>query len=261
MAATCQLLAATTGPGQAASRKEPKMSTESAGAPVALVTGADKGIGLETARRLAGAGYRVYLTARSSERGQAAAATVGARFLELDVTSGESVRHAVGSFEQAEGHLDVLVNNAGITGPVRDPHDYTADDMTEVLLTNVVGYLRLIHAFLPLLEKSDDPRIVNVSSDLGSFRCFHDRIRTGANVGTPLYATSKAAVNMMTVHFASLLPKIRINAINPGLTATDLSGGQGHSVHDGTDAIVAYVLSAPGGPTGTFADRDGEVPW
>jgi NAD(P)-dependent dehydrogenase (short-subunit alcohol dehydrogenase family) len=243
-------------------RKEPKMSTESAGASVALVTGADKGIGLETARRLAGAGYRVYLTARSSGRGQAAAATVGTRFLQLDVTSGESVRHAAGCVERTEGHLDLLVNNAGITGPVRDdPHDYTADDMTEVLLTNVVGCIRVIHAFLPLLEKSSDPRIVNVSSDLGSFRCFRDRSRTGAFVGTPIYAASKAAINMMTVHFASLLPNIRINVADPGLTATDLSGGQGHSVHDGTDAIIAYALAAPGGPTGTFADRDGTVPW
>jgi len=86
------------------------MSTESVSAPVALVTGADKGIGLETARRLAGAGCRVYLTARGSERGRAAAATVGTRFLELDVTSGESVRHAAGCVERAEGHLDVLVN-------------------------------------------------------------------------------------------------------------------------------------------------------
>jgi len=232
-----------------------------ASAPVALVTGADKGIGLETARRLAGAGYRVYLTARSSERGQAAAATAGAQFLELDVTSDKSVRHAADSVEQAEGHLDVLVNNAGITGPMRDPHDYTADDMTEVLLTNVVGYIRLIHAFLPLLEKSDDPRIVNVSSGLGSFTLFHDRNRIGAFVGTPLYAASKAAINMMTVQFASLLPSIRINVADPGLTATDLSGGQGHSVHDGTDAIIAYALAAPGGPTGTFADRDGTVPW
>jgi NAD(P)-dependent dehydrogenase (short-subunit alcohol dehydrogenase family) len=238
------------------------MSTKSVSAPVALVTGADKGIGLETARRLAGAGYRVYLTARSSQRGRAAAATVGAQFLELDVTSDESVDHAAGCIEQTEGHLDVLVNNAGITGPVRDdPLDYTADDMTEVLLTNIVGCIRVIHAFLPLLEKSDDPRIVNVSSDLGSFRCFHDRIRAGAFVGTPLYAASKAAINMMTAQFANLLPNIRINVADPGLTATDLSGGQGHSVHDGTDAIIGYALAARGGPTGTFADRDGTVPW
>ena len=201
------------------------MSTESVSAPVALVTGADKGIGLETARRLVAAGYRVYLTARSSERGRAAA-TAGAQFLELDVTCDKSVRHAADCIEQAERHLDVLVNNAGITGPVRD-----------------------------------DPRIVNVSSGLGSFTRFHDRNRIGAFVGTPLYAASKAAINMMTVQFASLLPNIRINAADPGLTATDLSGEQGHSVHDGTDAIVAYALSRPGGPTGTFTDRDGEVPW
>jgi NAD(P)-dependent dehydrogenase (short-subunit alcohol dehydrogenase family) len=101
--------------------------------------------------------------------------------------------------------------------------------------------------------------IVNVSSGLGSFRCFHDRSRIGAFVGTPVYAASKAAINMMTVQFASLPLHIRINAADPGLTATDLSGGQGHSVHDGTDAIIA--LAGRGGPTGTFADRDGEVPW
>ena len=164
------------------------MSAEFAGAPVALVTGADKSIGLETARRQAGAGYRVYLTARGSERGQAAAATAGVQFLELDVTSDKSVHRAAGCLDQTEGHLDVLVNNAGITGPVRDPHDYTAGDMTEVLLTNVVGYLRLIHAFLPLLEKSDDPRIVNVSSGLGSFTRFHNRSpseRSWARRSTP----------------------------------------------------------------------------
>jgi NAD(P)-dependent dehydrogenase (short-subunit alcohol dehydrogenase family) len=237
------------------------MSTASVNAPVALVTGANKGIGLETARRLVEAGYRVYLTGRSSERGQTAAKTVGAHFLELDVTSDKSVRHAADVVGHTDGHLDVLVNNAGITGPLRDPHDYTADDMTEVLMTNVVGYLRLIHAFLPLLDKSEDPRIVNVSSGLGSFSRFHDLNRIEATAGTPLYAAAKAAVNMMTARFARLLPQIRINVADPGLTATDLSGGQGHSVHDGTDAIVAYALSAPGGPTGTFADRDDEVPW
>jgi NAD(P)-dependent dehydrogenase (short-subunit alcohol dehydrogenase family) len=237
------------------------MSTTPQNAPVALVTGANKGIGLETVRRLAEAGYRVYLGARSKQRGQAAAEAVGAHFLELDVTCDASVRRAVAVVEQADRRLDVLVNNAGITGAVRDAHDYTADDMTEVLLTNVVGYTRLIHAFLPLLENSDAPRIVNVGSGLGSFGLFHDMDRIESRAGTPLYAASKAAINMLTARLARLLPHIRINVADPGMTATDLSGGQGHSVHDGTDAILAFALGAPGGPSGTFADRDGELPW
>jgi NAD(P)-dependent dehydrogenase (short-subunit alcohol dehydrogenase family) len=237
------------------------MSTESASAPVALVTGANKGIGLETARRLVGSGYRVYLTARSPERGQPAAEAIGARFLELEVTSEESVRRAAGFVARAEGHLDVLVNNAGITGPVRDPHDYTADDLAEVLMTNVVGYLRVIHAFLPLLEKSDDPRIVNVSSGQGSFSEFHDRVRAGEFSGTPLYSPAKAAINMLTAQLAHLLPGIRINVADPGMTATDLSHGQGHSVQDGSDAIITLALAGPGGPTGTFIDRNGEHAW
>ncbi|MFY1673364.1 SDR family NAD(P)-dependent oxidoreductase [Plantactinospora sp. WMMB334] len=233
------------------------MSTQ----PVALVTGANKGIGLETVRRLVEAGFRVHLGARDKQRGRAAADAVGAHFLELDVTSDASVRRAAELVEQADGHLDVLVNNAGITGPVRDPHDYTADDMSDVVQTNVVGYVRLIHAFLPLLDKSGDPRIVNVSSGLGSFALFHDPDRIESRAGTPLYAASKAAINMLTVRFARLLPHIRVNAADPGLTATDLSGDTGHSVHDGTDAIVAFALSAPGGPTGAFADRAGDLSW
>ena len=237
------------------------MNTPTTGAPVALVSGANKGIGLETVRRLVEAGYRVYLGACNPELGKRAAGEVGAQFLELDVTSDASVEHAAAFVGQAEGRLDVLVNNAGITGPVRDPHDYTAEDMAQVLLTNVVGYTRLIHAFLPLLEKSEDPRIVNVGSGLGSFGLFHDLDRIEAVAGTPLYAASKAAINMLTARLARLLPHIRINVADPGMTATDLSSGQGHSVHDGTDAIVAYALSTPGGPSGTFADRAGELPW
>jgi NAD(P)-dependent dehydrogenase (short-subunit alcohol dehydrogenase family) len=232
-----------------------------AGAPVALVTGANKGIGLETVRRLAGAGYRVYLTARNPELGKPAAGTAGACFLQMDVTSDESVRQAAKAVERTEGHLDVLVNNAGITGPLRDVHDYAADDIAAILMTNVVGYVRVIHAFLPLLERSQDPRIVNAGSGLGSFALFPDESRIESRVGTPLYGAAKAAINMLTARYAKLLPGIRINVADPGMTATDLSGGQGHSVHDGTDAIIAYALAPPGGPTGTYSDRDGALPW
>ncbi len=230
-------------------------------APVTLVTGANKGIGLETVRRLVDAGGRVYLGARDNERGRAAAEIVGASFVQLDVTSDESVRQAAETVDHREDHLDVLINNAGVTGPLRDARDFDGDDAAAVLLTNVVGYVRVIHAFLPLLERSADPRIVNVSSGLGSFGLFHDENRIESRIGTPLYGAAKAAINMLTARYARLLPNIRINAADPGMTATDLSGGRGHSVHEGADAIVAFALGGPDSPTGAFRDRDGDLPW
>ncbi len=237
------------------------MTTASAAAPVSLVTGANKGIGLETVRRLVEAGHRVYLGARDIDRGRVAAETVGARFVRLDVTSDESVRQAVERVGQRDGHLDVLVNNAGITGPLREVDEYTGDDAAAVLLTNVVGYVRVMHAFLPLLHRAADPRIVNVSSGLGSFALFHDPRRIESRAGTPLYGAAKAAINMLTARYAQLLPGMRINAADPGMTATDLSGGQGHSVRAGTDAIIAFALAGSDAPTGAYRDRDGDLPW
>jgi len=237
------------------------MTTIQIGTPVSLVTGANKGIGLETVRRLIGAGHRVYLAARDVERGRTAAEALGARFVELDVTSDASVRVAANVVEREEGHLDVLVNNAGITGPLRDVHEYTGEDVAAVLLTNVAGYVRVMHAFLPLLELSADPRIVNVSSGLGSFALFHDSSRIESRAGTPLYGAAKSAINMLTARYAQLLPGIRINSADPGMTATDLSGGQGHSVKDGTDAIIAFAIGGPDTPTGAYRDGDGDLPW
>ncbi|MGC2485087.1 MAG: SDR family NAD(P)-dependent oxidoreductase [Acidimicrobiales bacterium] len=244
------------------------MSGPSNGAPVSLVTGANKGIGLETVRRLIGAGHTVYLGARDVQRGRAAAEPLGARFVELDVTSDDSVSRAADLVLQEEGRLDVLVNNAGITGPFRDVHDYTGDDAAEVLMTNLVGYVRVMHAFLPLLERSSDPRIVNVSSGLGSFELLHDPSRKESSAGQPLYSASKAAVNMLSARYAKLLPGIRINIADPGLTDTDLSrveghpgAGLGHSVEDGADAIVAFATGGSDTPTGAYRDRDGDLPW
>lgn len=231
------------------------------GTPVSLVTGASKGIGLESVGRLVGAGHRVYLAARDSERGRAAAEALGARFVRFDVTSDDSARRAADIVGQEAGHLDVLVNNAGIRGPLRDVHDYDGEDVAAVLLTNVAGYVRAIHAFLPLLERSPDPRIVNVSSGLGSFALAHDESRSESRAPSPLYAAAKSAINMLTVRYAQLLPGIRINAADPGMTATDLSGGRGHSVEEGTDAIIAFALGGPGTPTGAYRDRDGDLPW
>jgi NAD(P)-dependent dehydrogenase (short-subunit alcohol dehydrogenase family) len=237
------------------------MTAPLSGVPVSLVTGANKGIGLETVGRLAGAGHRVYLAARDAERGRVAAEAAGARFVQLDVTSDDSARSAADVVEQEEGLLDVLVNNAGITGPLRDVHDYVGGDIAAVLLTNVTGYVRVIHAFLPLLERSLDPRIVNVSSGLGSFALAHDESRIESRAPSPLYAAAKSAINMLTVRYAQSLPAIRINAADPGMTATDLNGGHGHSVIDGTDAIIAFALAGPGTATGTYRDRDGDLPW
>jgi NAD(P)-dependent dehydrogenase (short-subunit alcohol dehydrogenase family) len=237
------------------------MTTTLSDSPVTLVTGANKGIGLETVRRLVVAGHRVYLGARDAERGRAAAEAAGAEFVQLDVTADDSVGRAADIVGRAEGHLDVLVNNAGITGPVREVHEYEGDDMAAVLTTNVVGYVRVIHAFLPLLERSSDPRIVNVSSGLGSFALAHDQSRIESRAPSPLYAAAKSAINMLTVRYAQLLPQIHINSADPGMTATDLSGGQGHSIQDGTDAIVAFALSRPDSPTGAYRDLDGDLPW
>jgi NAD(P)-dependent dehydrogenase (short-subunit alcohol dehydrogenase family) len=159
------------------------------GAPVSLVTGANKGIGLETVGPLVGAGHFVYLAARDAERGHAAAYGVGARFVPLDPTFDDSVSRAAELVEREAGHLDVLVNNAGVTGPLRDVLDYEGEDIAAVLLTNVAGDVRVIHAFLPLLERCADPRIVNVSSGLGSFGLAHDESHSESR--TPCRSTRR----------------------------------------------------------------------
>lgn len=228
---------------------------------VALVTGANQGIGLETARRLIAAGVIVYIGARNAERGAAAATEIGARFVQLEVTSDQSVAAAAAKIESEVGHLDVLVNNAGIAGPLDDLHDLNAAGIERVLATNVVGYVRVIHVFLPLLERADNPRIVNVSSGMGSQARFHDLSTIESRVGSPFYAASKAAVNMLTSRYARLLPNVHINAADPGLTATTFAGGQGHSVTDGTDAIIRFAIGEHQNLTGRYQDRDGDVPW
>jgi len=237
------------------------VTTVSHGKPVSLVTGANRGIGLEAVSRLIGAGHLVYLAARDAQRGHGIAEGSGARFVQLDVTSDESVRLAAGIVESEAGQLDVLINNAAISGPLRNVHDFLGSDMVEILSTNVAGYVRVIHFFLPLLERSSDPRIINVSSGLGSFGLAHDGRRSESRAPSPLYAAAKSAINMLTVRYAQLLPGMRINCADPGMTATDLSGGRGHSVKDGTDAIISFALGGPDTPTGAFRDRYGDLPW
>lgn len=227
-----------------------------------LITGANKGLGLETARRLRDLGHAVLLGARDPERGQAAADALGVRFVALDVTDDDSVAAAARDVAAHEGTLDVLVSNAGIAGPYAAVPDLTAADAERVLGTNVVGVVRVTAAFLPLLSASPAPVIVNVSSGLGSFGATQDPERVESTVVAPLYSASKSALTMLTTLYAKALPAFRVNAADPGYTATDLNGHSGtQTLAEGTDAIVALATLGPDGPTGTVRDRTGAVPW
>ncbi|MEX1657732.1 SDR family NAD(P)-dependent oxidoreductase [Streptomyces pseudovenezuelae] len=227
-----------------------------------FITGANKSLGYETARRLIEAGHTVLLGARDTGRGQAAADALGARFVQIDVTDDASVAAAAADVEAREGGIDVLINNAGVLGPHHPADQLTAADASAVLDVNVVGIVRVTHAFLPLLRKSANPVVVNVSSGMGSFELTHDTTRAEGRVVAPLYTASKAAVTMLTTQYAKSWPDVRVNAADPGYTATDFNGHSGpQTVTEGTDAIVALATIGPDGPTGTFRDRHGDVAW
>jgi NAD(P)-dependent dehydrogenase (short-subunit alcohol dehydrogenase family) len=230
--------------------------------PITLITGGNKGLGREAARRLLALGHTVYLGARDPDRGQAAADELGARFLPLDVTDDASVEAAVAALAAREGRLDVLVNNAGIAGLGLTTAGTSADDMRHIFETNVFGIVRVTRGFLPLLRAATAGVIVNVGSGLGSFGLVTDPGRIESRFPALAYGASKAAVSMLTLQYAKGLPDLRINAVDPGPTSTDLNNHRGHqTVAEGTDAIVRLATVGPDGPTGTFSDRAGIVPW
>jgi NAD(P)-dependent dehydrogenase (short-subunit alcohol dehydrogenase family) len=231
-----------------------------------LITGANKGLGHETARRLVAAGHTVYVGSRDAGRGRAAAERLGARAVVLDVTDDASVQAAAKTIE-ADGGLDVLVNNAGIESRtdgngIIGAADLTADAMRETFETNVFGLVRVTHAFLPLLRRSAAPVIVNLSSGLASLTAL-------STPGTPAYAypgiaypASKTAVNMITVQYAKAFPEMRINAVEPGFTKTDLNGNTGvQSVEEGAEIIVRMAQVGADGPTGGYFRAEGPLPW
>jgi len=226
-----------------------------------LITGANKGLGYEAARQLLAASHDVWVAARDPERGSRAAEELGARFVALDVTDDASVTAAAEQVASAGG-LDVLVNNAGISGGRIPVPDVTPDDIRRVLETNVVGILRVTQAFVPLLERSASPVIVNVSSGMGSLGVTTDPERLESTIVGLSYPTSKSAVNMLTTQYAKALPRMRVNAVDPGYTGTDFNDNRGtQTVQEGAEAIVAMVQIGADGPTGTFSDRHGAVPW
>jgi NAD(P)-dependent dehydrogenase (short-subunit alcohol dehydrogenase family) len=223
-----------------------------------LITGANKGLGYETARRLIAEGHEVWVGARDEARGRAAAQELGARFVQLDVTDDASVAAAV----ETVGSLDVLVNNAGISGGMVPVPEATPDVIERVLATNVVGVVRVTQAFTPLLQASENPVIVNVSSGMGSLAITSDPERLESRIVSLQYPTSKAALNMLTTQYAKALPEMRVNCVDPGYTATDFNQHRGvKTVEQGAEAIVRMALLDGSGPTGTYVDDQGTVPW
>jgi NAD(P)-dependent dehydrogenase (short-subunit alcohol dehydrogenase family) len=226
---------------------------------ITLITGANKGIGFETARQLLELGHVVYIGARDRERGEKAAAELGARFVQLDVTDDASVAAALATVDAEEGRLDVLVNNAGIlaTEALDGPTALLAFD------TNAVGIVRVTEAALPLLRKSANPNVVNISSSLGSFWAVTNPERPEFGLPLALYAASKSAATMLTVQYAKAHPGIKFNALEPGATATDMTAafGIGRPVEESAKVVVRFATFGPDGPTGTLQDETGELPW
>ncbi|WP_341395932.1 SDR family NAD(P)-dependent oxidoreductase [Arthrobacter sp. G119Y2] len=226
-----------------------------------LITGGNRGLGYEVARRLIEAGHTVRIGARDASGGQQSSDRLGAHFVQLDVTDDASVEAAVAIIQARVGHLDVLINNAGILGEVAAPEDMTADQLRDVYETNVFGLVRVTRAFLPLLRKGTDPSVINVTSGMGSFTLTHDPARVESQYILAAYGSSKSAVTMLTTQYAKTIPDVRFNAVDPGQTATDFTGHVGQSIAEGAEAAVRLATLGPATPTGTVIDRDGVLPW
>jgi NAD(P)-dependent dehydrogenase (short-subunit alcohol dehydrogenase family) len=236
----------------------------------ALVTGANKGIGREVARRLAGLGFTVLAGARDRGRGEAACEGLRTEGLDvhlvvLDVADEESAARAAAEVEGRFGKLDVLVNNAGISLGAESPSKQALGAMRHLFATNVWGPIAVTQAFLPLLERAPAPRIVNVSSSVGSLGLATDPEGRIAQLGGIFgYAASKTALNAFTLRLAHELrdKRIKVNAACPGYVATDLNRHTGpRTVEQGAEIIVRLATLPDDGPTGGFFDDAGPVPW
>ena len=237
---------------------------------IVLVTGANKGIGLEVARQLGKAGHHVLLGARDEARGRAAAKTlqdegIAVRFVTIDLSDSASLKAVAADIEANEGRIDILVNNAGVAIQGDGlPGSTGLDVVRRTFETNFFGTVAVTQALLPLVKKSSAGRIVNVSSGLGSIALNADPNWDYAAVKLIGYNGSKAALNMFTVLLAADLKDtgIKVNAVNPGYTATDLNGNSGHqSIEEGAAETVRMAQISDDGPTGGFTSTEGVEPW
>lgn len=233
-----------------------------------MITGANKSIGFETARRLGELGYRVWLGARDAGRGETAAEALRAlghdvRFIEIVVEDDASVNAAFERVRQEDGRLDVLVNNAGISGTFVDPTEQSVDDIRQVYEINVFGPIRVIKAFLPLLKAAGSADVVNVSSELGSLGALTDPESEFYAVNSLGYNTSKTALNAVTVSLSKALAPsgIRVNSADPGYTKTDFNGNTGYRTVEQAAEIIVQLAHAADGRTGTFVNDRRMLPW
>ncbi len=235
-----------------------------------LITGANKSIGFETARQLGRLGYRIWLGSRDAERGGVAVRQLQAeghdvRLLSIDVTSDESVAAAVATVSAADHKLDVLINNAGISGgPPVPPSQQPLAAIRDVYETNVFGAIRVTQAFIPLLTAAGEANIVMVSSGLGSIGWVSDPAHPFYAVNPMGYNSSKSALNAVTVAFAKelLASGIHVNAVDPGYTATDFNEHSGYrTVEQAATGIVWLASQDATGPNAGFYFDGQTVPW
>ena len=242
----------------------------------ALITGANKSIGFETARQLLQKGFRVYLGSRNLENGQEAVEKLKAESLnqvkaiQIDVGDSDSVTAARAEIGGETESLDVLINNAGILGGMsQSATGASINQFKEVFETNVFGVVRVTQAFVDLLQKSAQPRIVMVSSSMGSLTLHSDPDWKYYQVKAAVYTASKSALNMYTVNLAYELRDtlFKVNAVDPGYVATDFNNHSGTgTVEEAGARLVKYALIGADGPTGKFFSEEtnpqtGEIPW
>ncbi len=233
---------------------------------IALVTGANKGIGFEVVRQLARKGFHVFLGARDEKAGKAAVeklhgentarSGITATFLKIDVSNSDSIRRAAEEFSKKSDRLDTLVNNAGILlDDDKDVLTITPEMFETTLRTNTLGALLVSQAFVPFLKKSDASRIVNVSSGGG-------QLADGADGWAPAYCISKTALNGVTVQLAAALPKFAINSVCPGWVRTDMGGSNAtRSIAEGASGVVWLAADAPQKETSKFWRDRKVIPW
>ena len=237
---------------------------------IALITGANKGLGYETARQLANQNTKVLIGARDETRGREAAEKLknegfDAEFVPVDVTDEKTLEAAAKYVEENYGRLDILINNAGISlDDGKKASEVGLETIRQTFDTNFFGVIAITQAFLPLVKKSDSGRIVNVSSGLGSLTLHSDPNSFYYDIKPLAYNSSKTALNMFTVIMAHELKdtKIKVNSADPGYTATDLNDNSGpKTVEEGASIIFDLAMLPDDGATGGYFDDQGVVPW